>query len=64
MKSEITLVYPDIKGNSGTKSYVQNTFNGLREIGLDFNTIAIKKGRSQLEENHILGFFFSTFLHY
>ncbi len=43
MKSEITLVYPDIKGNSGTKSYVQNTFNGLREIGLDFNTIAIKK---------------------
>ena len=43
MKSDITLVYPDIKGNSGTKSYVQNTFNGLNSIGVKFNTIPIKK---------------------
>lgn len=43
MKSDITLVYPDIKGNSGTKSYVKNTFNGLNKVGVKFNTIPIKK---------------------
>lgn len=43
MKNDITLVFPDIKGSSGTKSYVENTFNGLSKIGIKYDKIPIRK---------------------
>ena len=43
MKNDITLAYPYIKGNSGTKSYVENTFNGLNKLGVKYNSIQIRK---------------------
>lgn len=50
MVNNITLVYPEINGNSGTKSYVENTFNGLTSIGVTFDKIAVKK-----REIHLAG---------
>ena len=43
MTNEITIVYPLIKESSGTKSYVENTLNGLSNIGINFDKIEIKK---------------------
>ena len=43
MKSTVTLVYPLIKGNSGTKTYVENSLKGLKQLSLDFDTIPIRK---------------------
>ncbi len=50
MRSNITLVYPEIRGNSGTKTYVENTFNGLTSIGVRYDKIAVKK-----REIHLAG---------
>jgi len=61
MKDEITLVYPDIKGNSGTKSYVQNTFNGLKSIGVEFSTISIKKREISIGGKPYFGILFQYF---
>lgn len=58
MESDITIVYPEIKGNSGTKSYVQNTFNGLTEIGIKYNKIAIKKREISINGKPYFGILF------
>ena len=61
MKSDITLVYPDIKGNSGTKSYVHNTFNGLKSVGVEFSTIPIKKREISIGGKPYFGILFQYF---
>lgn len=43
MAHDVTLFFPDIKGNSGTKSYVENTMNGLDKMGVKYDRVPIKK---------------------
>lgn len=58
MVNDVTLVFPDIKGNSGTKSYVENTFNGLKKIGFDFDKIPIRKREITIGKKPYFGILF------
>ena len=43
MNDELTIVYPNLRSSSGTKSYIENTISGLDQMGVKFNKITIKK---------------------
>ena len=58
MKKNITVVYPRIKGNSGTRSYVENTFNGLDRIGVQYNKIGITKREISVNGKPYFGILF------
>lgn len=58
MTSGVTLVFPDIKESSGTKSYVENTMNGLSTIGVKYDRIAIKKREISLNGKPYFGILF------
>ncbi len=58
MNKTATLVYPEIKYPSGTKSYVNNTLQGLAKIGVKYETISIKKVELQFLGKPRLGILF------
>ena len=58
MISDVTLVFPDIKGSSGTKSYVENTMKGLGKIGVKYARIPIKKREVSINGKPYFGILF------
>lgn len=58
MVNNITIVFPDISGRSGTKSYVENTLKGLSKIGIRYDIIPIKKREISLRGKPYFGIIF------
>lgn len=58
MTNDVTLVFPDIKGRSGTRSYVENTMNGLSKIGVKFDRIPVRKREVSINGKPYFGIVF------
>ena len=58
METNLTVVYPDIRTNSGTKSYSENTLRGLMDIGINFNSIPIRKREITISGKPYFGILF------
>lgn len=43
MKNNISIVFPEIKSDSGTKTYVQNTLSSLNKVNLLYKRVPVKK---------------------
>ena len=43
MKNNISIVFPEIKSDSGTKTYVQNTLRSLDKVNLLYKYVPVKK---------------------
>lgn len=56
LKGKISIVAPEIRVNSGTKTYVNNVFKGLTGAGIDFNRIMIRKREVSIGGKPFFGF--------
>lgn len=53
---KISIATPEIKVNSGTKTYVDNVINGLGKAGINYTRIAIRKHEISIRGKPYFGF--------
>lgn len=56
LKTTISIAAPELKVNSGTKTYVENVFKGLDTAGVNYNKIMVKKHEISIKGKPFFGF--------
>lgn len=56
LQTQVTIVYPEIRAGSGTKSYVTNLFSGLDLLKFQYSTIPIVKREISILGRPFFGF--------